>query len=255
MVQPTSSVEERLNAAVAASEAETAAAPVADRPRARTATAPVRSAPRAESARSAERTEAQPVAAAPQREAAVAPVPALSEAAPAAAATAEVREASAADAGPSESLLWALGGGALLLAGLGGAAAVRRRRSRVEAEDEVFATSATPIVEEPAAAAPIAEPAGARAPAPLAAGAAYGSSLEAMVAAPPSADNPFRTQRKRLARARFLLAQQEKREQAPYGDARATVPPQTIHAEPQMQTVYRMGADRNRRMSFKPQTR
>lgn len=195
------------------------------------------------------------MAAAPQRDAAVAPVPAPSEAAPAAAATAEVREASAADAGTNESLLWALGGGALLLAGLGGAAAVRRRRSRVEAEDEVFATSATPIVEEPAAAAPIAEPAGARAPAPLAAGAAYGSSLEAMVAAPPSADNPFRTQRKRLARARFLLAQQEKREQAPYGDARATVPPQTIHAEPQMQTVYRMGADRNRRMSFKPQTR
>ncbi len=184
-------------------------------------------------------------------------MPAPSEAAPAAAATAEVREASAADAGPSESLLWALGGGALLLAGIGGAAAVRRRRSRVEAEDEVFATSAAPIVEEPAAAAPIAEAAVARAPAapPLAAGAAYGSSLEAMVAAPPSADNPFRTQRKRLARARFLLAQQEKLEQAPYGNAPAAVPPQTIHAEPQMQTVYRMGADRNRRMSFKPQTR
>ena len=76
-----------------------------------------------------------------------------------------------------------------------------------------------------------------------------------MVAAPPSAENPFRTQRKRLARARFLLAQHEKREQAPYGNAPAAVPPQTIHAEPQMQTVYRMGADRNRRMSFKPQTR
>ena len=183
-------------------------------------------------------------------------MPAPSEAAPAPAATAEVREASAADAGTNESLLWALGGGALLLAGIGGAAAVRRRRSRVEAEDEVFATSATPIVEEPAAA-PIAEPAVAPPPAaaPFVAGAAYGSSLEAMVAAPPSPDNPFRTQRKRLARARFLLAQQEKRVQAPYGNAPAAVPPQTIHAEPQMQTVYRMGADRNRRMSFKPQTR
>ena len=76
-----------------------------------------------------------------------------------------------------------------------------------------------------------------------------------MVAAVPSAENPFRTHRKRLARARFLLAQQQKGERASFTDAPAHVPPQTIHAEPQVQTVYRMGADRNRRMTFKPQTR
>ena len=190
----------------------------------------------------------------------------MSEAAPAAAVAAEAQEVPPADAGTNESLLWALGGGALLLVGLGGTALVRRRRrSGVEAEDAVLTTAPAPLVEKPAPAAPIfverepvPEAPVARAPvaaAPLGAGVAHGSSLAAMVAAPPSAENPFRTHRKRLARARYLLAQQEKREQAPYGEAPAAVPPQTIHAEPQTQTVYRMGADRNRRMSFKPQTR
>ncbi|WP_460989422.1 LPXTG cell wall anchor domain-containing protein [Sphingobium sp. TomTYG45] len=266
MVQPTASVEERLGAAVAASEAETAAKPAAGRPKARMASTPVRTAPRAQVERSAaapsvERAEARPMAAAPEREAAVGPAPAVSEAAPATPPSAEARDLGAADTGTKESLLWALGGGVLLLAGLGGAAVVRRRRNIAEVdEEEVIAAPVTPLVEKPVAQAPtfmerepVAEPAVARAP--IAAGAAYGSSLEAMVAAAPSAENPFRTHRKRLARARFLLAQQERGERASFTDAPAHVPPQTIHAEPQMQTVYRMGADRNRGMTFKPQTR
>ena len=198
------------------------------------------------------------MAAAPEREAAVVPPPVVSEAAPAIPPAAEAREVGAADAGTRESLLWALGGGVLLLAGLGGAAAVRRRRNIAEVDEEVLAAPVTPMVETPVAVAPaFMEPVAERAPmrAPLAAGAAYGSSLEAMVAAVPSAENPFRTHRKRLARARFLLAQQQKGERASFTDAPAHVPPQTIHAEPQVQTVYRMGADRNRRMTFKPQTR
>ena len=205
------------------------------------------------------------MATAPKREAAVGSAPAVNEAVPATPPAAEARDVGAADAGTKESLLWALGGGVLLLAGLGGAAAVRRRRNVAEVEEEeVLAASAEPLVEKPVAVTPtfverepVAEPAIMRAPmrAPLAAEAAYGSSLEAMVAAAPSADNPFRTHRKRLARARFLLAQQEKGERVSFADAPVHVPPQTIHAEPQVQTVYRMGADRNRRMTFKPQTR
>ena len=270
MVQPTISVEERLNAAVAASEAEAAAKPAVSQSSGRTASTPVRAAARTETARPA---APQPVdraeAVAPEPAPVAAPVTAAAvtgapEAAPAAPAAVEAREAGVTDAGTDESLLWALGGGALLLAGLGGAALARRRRHRAEVEEDVFVTPAAPLIKEPAAVAPafvarepVAEPVVTRVPVamPLAAGAAHGSSLEAMVAAPPSAENPFRTHRKRLARARFLLAQQEKREQTPYGDAPAHVPPQTIHAEPQMQTVYRMGADRNRRMTFKPQTR
>lgn len=258
MVQPTASVEERLDAAVAASEAETAVEPAASRQSARVASTPVRTAPRAQverpaASQSIERAEARPVVAAPEREAAFVPPPVVSEAAPAKPPAAEAREVGAADTGTKESLLWALGGGVLLLAGLGGAAAVRRRRNIAGVDEEVLAAPVTPVAVAPA----FMEPAAERAPmrAPLAAGAAYGSSLEAMVAAAPSAENPFRTHRKRLARARFLLAQQEKGERASFTDAPAHVPPQTIHAEPQVQTVYRMGADRNRRMTFTPQTR
>mgnify|MGYP001138090847 CR=1 FL=1 len=79
-----------------------------------------------------------------------------------------------------------------------------------------------------------------------------------MVAAPPSAENPFLTPSKRMRRARFLLAQQERRERqdaSVHSPIATPAPPQTIHAEPQTQTVYRLGGDRSRQMGFKPQTR
>ena len=84
---------------------------------------------------------------------------------------------------------------------------------------------------------------------------ASGGTLEAMVAAPPSAENPFRTHRKRLARARFLLAEQERQATARHAPAEPAIPPQTIHAEPRMQTVYRLGSGQGSRMGYKPQTR
>lgn len=266
MVQPTASVEDRLNAAVAASETEAAnrteraAAPAEGSAKTRKMAAPVRAASRTEPVRAvpaqpAERAEARPVAA-PASD--PAPVNLANDVAPVAAVTpAQADEARATDGGTNQSLLWALGGGALLLAGLGGAAAVRRRRpvlAEVE-RDELAVPVTAPVA--PVERAPVSEPAASRAfvATPVAAGAAHGSSLEAMVAAPPSAENPFRTHRKRMARARFLLAQQEKQGQGSQVAEREPVPPQTIHAEPQMQTVYRMGSNRNQRMTFKPQTR
>lgn len=67
------------------------------------------------------------------------------------------------------------------------------------------------------------------------------TTLEAMVAAAPSAENPFRTRTKRLRRAQYLIAQRDA--------ASVSVPaPQTTHAEPtpvaaadRSQTVYRFG--------------
>ena len=264
MVQPTASVEDRLNAAVAASQAEAAnrpSAPAEARVSKRATPAPVRVATRPEPvkavpAQSVARSETPPVAA-PANDPVPVPMTAASEAAPAVAAPVQADEARALDGGIDPALWWALGGGALLLAGLGGAAVVRRRRVRTE---DGLVPVVAPVDVEPAPAgptfmerAPLAEPIVNRAAIAVPV-AAHGSSLDAMVAAPPSAENPFLTQRKRLVRARFLLAQREKGEQASAA-ARAPVPPQTIHAEPQMQTVYRMGADRNRRMTFKPHIR
>ena len=145
-----------------------------------------------------------------------------------------------------------LGGGALLLLGLSGAALIRRKRA--VGEDAGFEL---PVHAADPAPAPITPQTIAPAPAParsLTPGAAQGS-LAAMVAAPPSAENPFRTHRKRMARARFLLARQERRVDAESTPARPAAPPQTIHAEPQMQTVYRLGGSQKRGIGFKPQTR
>jgi hypothetical protein len=140
----------------------------------------------------------------------------------------------------------------LLLLGLGGTALMRRRR-----DDEAMV--ADPQI-EPAVvpvAMPVTEPAyqpvrPAMAPAmPLA---ASDAALEAMVAAPPSADNPFTTRTKRMRRAKFILAQQ--------AASHAPVPaPQTMHAEPvarpapdRSQTVYRFGGQAQSGF-LKPRTR
>ncbi|WCP13012.1 hypothetical protein sphantq_01427 [Sphingobium sp. AntQ-1] len=75
-----------------------------------------------------------------------------------------------------------------------------------------------------------------------------------MVAAAPSADNPFLTRTKRLRRAQHLIAQRE-------AAAIAAPAPQTIHAEPgpaaaldRSQTVYRFGNDRKPSGFLKPRT-
>lgn len=251
MVQPTQSVDERIAAAVAASQAEAAAdetaAPVA---RAERQAAPKRQQPtRRTVADVTPRELVTPVAQSPQPETpAPAPVaapvaaadPSISAPEAASAPTPAPEPSAIADGMPNESLYWALGGGALLLLGLGGAAAFRRRR--VDEDAVLLEEADRVIVDRTPAADPVVRttPAAAYAAAPQ-------NSLEAMVAAPPSAENPFLTPSKRMRRARFLLAQQERGDASLHTPAAATAPPQTIHAEPQMQTVYRLGKDRGRR--------
>lgn len=81
------------------------------------------------------------------------------------------------------------------------------------------------------------------------------ATLEAMVAAPPSADNPFATRTKRLRRAKYLLAQRDAAAHAPHPA------PQTTHAEPvaqapdRSQTVYRYGGQVPHPGFLKPRTR
>ncbi len=173
--------------------------------------------------------------------------------------------------------MWALGGGALLLLGLGGTAMVRRRR-RDEQDEAIALATVEPVTVAPVAAVPVAEPvapvampatADARpvvAPRPAMAPSMATTqhrlhdeaTLEAMVAAAPSAENPFRTRTKRLRRAHYLLAHDAER----HGHAAVAAPaPQTTHAEPtpaapdRSQTVYRFGGQRSSPGFLKPRTR
>lgn len=259
MVQQVPSVEERLAAARAASEAETTAAAPQASPRRKEAE-PRRTQPSVQEATSSGRAKASPAPVArpsaplaKARDAAPAAARDASAptAAPMAASAPQQRAAPAVGNSPDTALLWAVGGGTLLLAGLGGAALMRRRKRPLEDREE-WADGAA----ESHAAAPItAAPAPRHSmPSPVAASGA-GGTLEDMVAAPPTPENPFRTHKKRLARARFLLARQEQQSAARHAPAVSTPPPQTIHAEPQMQTVYRLGSGQGNRMGYKPQTR
>jgi hypothetical protein len=160
-----------------------------------------------------------------------------------------------------QALLWALGGGALLLLGLGGTAIVRRRRRAGEADDDVrvapiatydpapvgMATGTAPIAPRPAYASARPVVASQRL--------SDDATLEAMVAAAPSSENPFLTRAKRLRRAQHLIAQ---RDIAPV----AAPAPQTMHAEPtfappvdRSQTVYRFGNQARPSGFLKPRTR
>ncbi len=115
---------------------------------------------------------------------------------------------------------WGLiGGGIVLLGGAGLLAMTRRRRLREENDVVLHAALRRESPVEPVVTPePIAERVPARTvitPAPAApayamarssAGTGHGD-LDAMVAAPPSAENPFRTRKNRLRRAHFLLRQ------------------------------------------------
>ena len=204
---------------------------------------------------------------------ATAPAPApqqttAQQAAPATAVTASQTAAPAPtqSARTDQALLWAMGGGALLLLGLGGAAMMRRRRPleedalaapmAVDAPDAAPPADTAPI--RPAGVAPAmagrdtrADALASRPTAPVPADA----TLDAMVAAPPSADNPFTTRVKRTRRARFLLAQREAALRPQPAPSTTRTDPAPTQAQDRSQTVYRFGGDRPRAGFLKPSTR
>nr|MEC6702273.1 hypothetical protein [Sphingobium sp. SJ10-10] len=248
MVQPTPPVEQRLDAAIAASKAENAElAPLV---------AVKRAAPKA-AARTVARTvePAAPRAEPPVQRAASSPTPPppAETVAPAESAVpAPQAPVPPSEAGIDPALLWALGGGSLLLVGLAGAALLRGRKRRV-VEEEWVEEVRQPAPMEPAPTPAPAMPLMTPPPVSVTAQSEEDRILEAMVAAPPSPENPFRTHAKRMTRARFLLAQQQK--QAAIPSAPVTAPadsprPMTTPA----QTVYRFGSDRRREGVFKPRT-
>ncbi|MBN8817119.1 MAG: LPXTG cell wall anchor domain-containing protein [Sphingomonas sp.] len=112
------------------------------------------------------------------------------------------------EAGSDDTAYWAIGGGIALLLGAGAIAALRRKHERAEAPQPA-AIAPRAVTREQVAVEPVAVmPAMPASPPPepaFHAGDARFGSLEAMVAAAPSAENPFLTRRNRLRRANFLL--------------------------------------------------
>ncbi len=265
VVQQVASVEERRNAAIAASEAEQTAAPVAAA-RSTSRTVAPRQAERAAPAVTPKAGAEQEPAASSRNEAAndaspvVAPTATTETAPPAQASVAPAANAARSD----QALMWALGGGALLLLGVAGTAIVRRRRREDDVaffENEHRMAYGEPAVEPVATpmAAPVAQPVFVEEPvrremAPATSRVREDATLDEMVAAAPDAANPFRTHGKRLRRARFLLAQREA------GSTVASAP-QTTHAEPvaapamdRSQTIYRFDGRGQRSGFMKPRT-
>ncbi|KEQ54269.1 hypothetical protein [Sphingobium chlorophenolicum] len=240
VVQQTPSVEERLDAAIAASEAEKPSSPVAVK---RVAPKPVAKtqAERPIGAPTPAPRETAPVAPPPVETAApIEPAPVISPATP----------TPVPEAGIDPALLWALGGGALLMIGLGSMALLRRRKR----QDELWVEGVDqPVLAEPVAPRAAAMPLMTPPPVSTPASSDEERTLEAMVAAPPSPENPFRTQAKRRTRAKFLLRQQGQAAAPP--SAPATVAADSPRPVPTAtQTVYRFGQERRRETLFKPRT-
>lgn len=269
VVQQVASVDERRNAAIAASEAEQATVPVAA----------TRAVARSSPSRQAERPApiAAPKADANSEQVPVTPMrsEAANDATPIAApaASTETTPPTQVSAAPAtnvarsdQALIWALGGGALLLLGVAGTAIVRRRRRdedvaffenehRMAYGERMVEPVATPMAAPVAQSVFVEEPFSREmAPAPATSHVRENATLDQMVAAAPDAENPFRTHAKRLRRARFLMAQREA------GSSVASAP-QTTHAEPvaaptvdRSQTVYRFDGRGQRTGFMKPRT-
>lgn len=261
VVQQVPSVEERRAAAVAASQAEASAMPPAAAHLFRNALvgsseAIARGA--AKQSREPAQAASRAIAPAEMKEAtSVAQVPAVNprlddlavKAAPAAAAT---------TARTDQALIWALGGGALLMLGIAGTAIVRRRRHKEELDffehelarsRSVTAASANPpIVPAAEAVNPLKDAPVVSAIAPMS---HKSATIEEMVAAAPDARNPFRTHAKRLRRARFLMAQRQVTK--PVRAAQTThAEPISQHATDRDQTVYRFDSQARRPGLLKP---
>lgn len=257
VVQSTPSVEQRLDAAITASQAEEAQAVPAAAAVKRNASRPAgRTIARTEPVAAPQRSE--PLA---QREApspappAPAPSAPLAEAVAPAAPAAPERQAppASSEARTDPALLLALGGGSLLMIGLAAAALMRRRARRQEVEHwdgEIIQPEPVQAARQPVPAMPLMTPSPAVAPVLS----EEERTLDAMVAAPPSPENPFRTHAKRRTRAKFLLAQRQKQVQTPMV-AESVAPTESPRLAPTAtQTVYRFGSDRRREGVFKPRT-
>lgn len=259
VVQATPSVEESKAAAIAASEAE--------------ASTPVQ---RSELRPAAQRSSAAPASTRPTRAVSADPAPVTTPVAPSAAerapaamqtertatamsptaesaSTPDVATQSTMSSG-DQALYMALGGFALVLLGIGGAAAMRRRRRTGTVEAPVatyepaadhrsvagdhmpIAAEASYVPRAPASAFATSQP---MTPAPR-----YGA-VEAMVAAAPDRDNPFLTRSKRAKRARFLLAQRDAAKATMAHTPLVADQPATRPVD-RSQTVYSFGKDGGR---------
>lgn len=263
MVQPTASVEDRLNASIAVSEAEASAAPVAKKSTLKSQ-APASRAPASRATAAA--PEAQPAL---PKAVVTDEQPAPSAVTPAPVAPPVVAEAPAANPAPAQQastpavpdagILAAIGGGVLLMAGLAGVAFARRRKNDSLDENGAYVVpAAEPVIVPPMPAQPIMEtPISPVQPARTDTAMTHLSGderLHAMVAAPPSTENPFRTHKKRTTRAKFLLAQQERGVQKPYVAREMATPSVTQPQPQQIQAVYRFGSDKGRKPSLRPRT-
>ncbi len=157
---------------------------------------------------------------------------------------------------------WGLiGGGIVLLGGAGLLAMTRHRRLREENDVVLHAALRRESPVEPVATRePVSEPVPARtvitpaapayAMARSSAGTRHGD-LDAMVAAPPSAENPFRTRKNRLRRAHFLLRQGNpvvsQSQHAPVADAQPQVAKRPA-------PVFDFGGNVGQRRSWRPAT-
>lgn len=187
--------------------------------------------------------------------------------APAATAQPAVR---AADSSNIAVAWWVMGVGGLLVAGgLTTLAFAPKRRPRPDRTVESLAPAMAPAQPMPArpasAASPLAVPVvaapamamPATAPTPLTVSGSRFPELEAMIAAPPSAGNPFLTRKKRLRRAHYMLSHGAPRTQHDaVAPRRETVAAAAPAQQPQLkpQPAYRFGKAQSPRFIWKPAT-
>lgn len=254
VVQQTASVEARIADAVAKAEAEKAVAPAPRRVAQATPVARQPAAPRlvapvpapAASISDAPVPQPTPALTAPISSVETAPA---AQPAPAPAPT----QATAASDSDNRGIVLGLGGAALLLAGFAGTALAMRRRRQVREtvvyDEAVTVTpavaAAAPVYTQPVAmppAAPVmAQPQGA----PL-------TDLDAMIAAPPSPENPFLTHAKRKRRAMALLREREEGGADTLPASSTPVPAATQNQVDRSQTIYSFGKVGGRRKDWVP---
>ncbi|RVT41082.1 hypothetical protein [Sphingobium algorifonticola] len=206
-------------------------------------------------------TTAAPAAATPSAVSTSA-VPAPVESTPAALPASNAVPADPAD---NSALEWGLmGGGIVLLGGAALLATMRRRRLRADSDPVIHRASVQhgvreePVIESAITTDRVPSPV-AVAPTPVAARRSTASpvvghqhaDLEAMVAAAPTADNPFRTRKNRLRRAHFLMRNGGMAVTQPTTVTPVNAVPQTV---PRHAPVYDFGGNMGQRRGWRPAT-